>query len=107
LNWSKRGQYTAYAIQVIPPFSSFDSPVTFTTSRQTYEKITSLTRGRIHWGENYARIFYQLGKITEQQGDKLRARQNYTKFLDLKKDADPGLPEVEDAKKRLAGLKCS
>jgi cytochrome c-type biogenesis protein CcmH/NrfG len=45
-----------------------------------------------------------LGKIAEQQGDKARARENYRKFLDLWKDADAGLPEVEDAKKRLAGI---
>jgi serine/threonine protein kinase/predicted Zn-dependent protease len=73
-------------------------------ARQEYEEISSLTTGRIVYGDIYPTSFYMLGKIAEQQGEKPRARQNYTKFLELWKDADPGLPEVADAKSRLAKL---
>ena len=73
-------------------------------ARKTYEKITLLTTGRGADGDIYAKAYYMLGKIHEQQGDKARASQNYRKFLGLWKDADPGLPEVGDAKKRLANL---
>jgi serine/threonine protein kinase/Flp pilus assembly protein TadD len=48
---------------------------------------------------------YNVGKVYELKGDKAKAIEHYEKFLDLRKDADPGIVEVEDAKKRLAGLK--
>ena len=73
-------------------------------ARDKYEQITVLTSGRWGSGNLYARSFYHIGLIDEKLGDKAKARKNFQKFLDLWKDADPGLPEVEDARKRLAGL---
>ena len=74
-------------------------------AREEYEKIISFTTGRLYWGDLYVKSFYMLGKIHEEQGDTAKAIEHYEKFLTLRKDADPGIAEVEDAKKRLAGLK--
>ena len=74
-------------------------------AREEYERIASLPTGRLNWGDVYAKSFFMLGKIYEQQDNRDKAIENYEKFLDLWKNADPGFPEVEDARKRLAGLK--
>jgi len=69
-----------------------------------YERITSLTSGRLDRGELYAKSFYMLGKIYEQLGETTKAKENYEKFLDLWKDADPGIPEIEEARKKVEGM---
>jgi tetratricopeptide (TPR) repeat protein len=74
-------------------------------AQEMYEKIVALTSGRLHYGDVYAKAFYMLGRIYEQKGWEGKAIENYEKFLDLWKDADPGIAEVEDAKLRLARLK--
>jgi serine/threonine protein kinase/predicted Zn-dependent protease len=72
---------------------------------ETYEKISQLTSANICYeGDTYVKSFYMLGKIHEQQGNTAKAIEHYDKFLDLWKDADPGIAEIEDAKSRLAKL---
>jgi tetratricopeptide (TPR) repeat protein len=74
-------------------------------AKEMYEKIALLTISRVQNGDVYVKSFYMLGKIYEEQGNTAKAIENYEKFLDLWKDADPGIAEVEDAKTKIAGLK--
>jgi tetratricopeptide (TPR) repeat protein len=48
---------------------------------------------------------FSLAKLYEKQGLKDKAIEQYNRLMMLWKDADTDLPEVKDAKERLAGLK--
>jgi serine/threonine protein kinase/predicted Zn-dependent protease len=49
--------------------------------------------------------YYFLGLAYEKSGWNKKAIEKYEEFLDIWKDADPGIPEVEDAKERVKKLK--
>ena len=58
-------------------------------------------------GDNYAfpRTRYLLGLVNEALGKPMEAAIAYREFLEIWKNADPDLPELIDAKERLARLK--
>ncbi len=73
-------------------------------AQNEFEKISGFSMGILYYGQIYARSLYMLGKIYEERGWKEKARDSFRKFLDLWKDADPGLSEIADARKHLASL---
>jgi tetratricopeptide (TPR) repeat protein len=76
-------------------------------AQKQFENIIELTTGRLQWGDIYAKSYYWLGKIYQKGNQKQEAIGNYEKFLMIWKDADTGIPEVEDAKIELEVLSSS
>ncbi len=97
-------RFILHALYLGPLASAYYRLGDLEKAREQYEKIIRLTVGRYLYGDIYARSFYWLGKIAERQGRKAEALERYRKFTELWQDADPGFPEVEDAKARLAVL---
>ena len=57
------------------------------------------------WSSNAVKAYYLLGLAYEKSGWNKKAIEKYEEFLDIWKNADPGIPEVADAKERLTKLK--
>jgi serine/threonine protein kinase/Tfp pilus assembly protein PilF len=57
------------------------------------------------WATTAVKAYYLLGLAYEKSGWNKKAIEKYEEFLDIWKDADPGIPEVEDAKERLKKLR--
>ena len=72
---------------------------------QEYEKLITFDTGSQERRLIHPRFHYRLAMLYEQTGQDDKALQHYRKFLTLWKDADPGLPEVTDARERVAGLR--
>jgi tetratricopeptide (TPR) repeat protein len=98
-------QVDQYAFIFEPLAQTHFSSGNIDKAEELYKEIKSITIDRVFVGEAYAKSFYMLGKIYEEQGRTAKTIEHYNKFLDLWKDADPGIVEVEDARKRLAGLR--
>jgi tetratricopeptide (TPR) repeat protein len=69
-----------------------------------YEKLTKLDPESKNWRRIHPKYHYRLAKLYEQKGLNDKAMGEYKTFLGIWKNADKDLPELLDAKKRLAGL---
>jgi len=71
-----------------------------------FEKVLSRYDGMRALSTIWAvKAHYLLGLAYEKSGWSKKAIEQYEEFLDMWKEADPGIPEVEDAKQRLKALK--
>jgi tetratricopeptide (TPR) repeat protein len=102
---AQRSWLDMHAWRIFPLGIAFYASRDLERAREVFEELIGLSTGRIWWGDLYAKSFYMLGKIHQEEGREAEATANYEKFLDLWKNADPGFEEVDYAKEQLVALK--
>jgi tetratricopeptide (TPR) repeat protein len=93
-----------HALFIYPLASAYYLSGDLESAQEQYRRMTSLTTGRLFYGDEFAKSFYMLGRIYQEKGQDEKAKKNYLHFIELWKDADPGMPEVEDTIDRLVQL---
>jgi len=73
-------------------------------ARAQYEKVIALTSGWLTAGHAYAKSLYQLGRICQEKDERDKAEEYFQSYLNIYRGADLNLPNVEDARKRLASI---
>jgi tetratricopeptide (TPR) repeat protein len=99
----------------IPDISNYNQPFLKDVLARAYWKKGDLDRAAAEYRKlltvdpaNQVRYLmsplyhYRLGRVLEEKGDRAGARDEYAKFLNGWKDADPSHPELADARRRLA-----
>ncbi|HVP57038.1 MAG TPA: FlgO family outer membrane protein [bacterium] len=66
--------------------------------------VSSYSEDRFFFAPMCVEDHYLLGTAYEKSGWTSKAIEQYQEFLEIWKDADPGIPSVEDARQRLAAL---
>jgi len=69
-----------------------------------YRRLLTPSADHIFIGVLEPRYVLELARLLDQVGDHEAARDEYQRFLELWKDADPGLPELSEARTRFAQL---
>jgi serine/threonine protein kinase/Tfp pilus assembly protein PilF len=73
-------------------------------ARRFYSDIQKRPLARLENSYLYVRSFYQIARTLQEQGKDEEALASYRQFLDLWKDADPGIPMLQDARQQLRAL---
>ncbi|MEJ2719792.1 MAG: protein kinase [bacterium] len=91
---------------------AYDLGVAYLAAGRLSEAVEELERylGQAMWASLYiplnrVRAYYYLGIAFEKSGWRDKAIEQYETFLEIWKDADPDLKEIDDAKRRLSALK--
>ncbi len=74
-----------------------------TGAAELFAQIVELGAQRIYYPHEYVRSFYYLGKIAEEDGDRVAARRHYQRFLDYWADGELDRERVDEARAFLDG----